>query len=204
MKTNSNNQHNAASSSPLPILLVLLVIVLVFAGNLSAGQNSTDVKNEPVPELRAFAEGTEGSHQDTEAGQYERYYRTLISDPVDDREKLVELRYTKDGRLTEVLIDDRTLTRAERRKNEKIIRKAMAEERKVEKEIDEMAEGIGSAVEETMEVISDVFGSVFEDLYDGNTEEADARGEENSPEPRKRDRKARITTLEELESGEGK
>ena len=80
----------------------------------------------------------------------------------------------------------------------------MAEERKVEKEIDEMAEGIGSAVEETMEVISDVFGSVFEDLSDWNESEADARGEENSPEPRKRDSKARITTLEELESGEGK
>ena len=201
MKTNSDNNHNAVFSSPLPILLVLLVIILAFAGKLSAGQNSTDSKNESVPALLASDEGTEGSHQDTEAGQYERYYRTLISDPVDGREKLVELRYTKDGRLTEVLIDDRTLTRAERRKNEKIISKAMAEERQVGKEIDGMVEGIGIAVEETMGVISDVFGSVIEDLCDGNTEEADARGEENSPEPRRRDRKARITTLEELESG---
>jgi hypothetical protein len=201
MKTNSDNNHNAVFSSPLPILLVLLVIILAFAGKLSAGQNSTDSKNESVPELLASDEGTEGSHQDTEAGQYERYYRTLISDPVDGREKLVELRYTKDGRLTEVLIDDRTLTRAERRKNEKIISKAMAEERQVGKEIDGMVEGIGIAVEETMGVISDVFGSVIEDLCDGNTEEADARGEESSPEPRRRDRKARLSTLEELESG---
>jgi hypothetical protein len=200
MKTNSNNNHNSVFSSPLPILLILLVIVLVFAGNLSAGQNSTDVENELAPELRASAEGTEGSHQDTEAGQYERYYRTLINDPADGREKLVELRYTKDGRLSEILIDDRTLTRAERRKNDKIISRAMAEERKVEKEIDEMVDGIGSAVEETMEVISDVFGSVFEDLCDGNTGEADTRGEESSNEPRKRDRKARLSTLEELES----
>lgn len=201
MKTNSDNNHNAVFSSPLPILLVLLVIILAFAGKLSAGQNSTGSKNESVPELLASDEGTEGSHQDTEAGQYERYYRTLISDPVDGREKLVELRYTKDGRLTEVLIDDRTLTRAERRKNEKIISKAMAEERQVGKEIDGMVEGIGIAVEETMGVISDVFGSVIEDLCDGNTEEADARGEESSPEPRRRDRKARLSTLEELESG---
>jgi len=204
MKTNSDNSHSAVFSSPLPVLLILLVIILVFAGNLNAGQSSTDVQNESVPELRASAQGTEDSLQDNGTRHYERYYRTLINDPVDDREKLVELRYTKDGRLTEVLIDDKTLTRAERRKNEQIISKAMAEEKKVEKEFDGMVEGIGIAVEETMEVISDVFGSVFEDLCEGNTGEEDASGENSPPETRKRDRNARLSTLEGLESGQGK
>ncbi|MHC1733896.1 MAG: hypothetical protein AB9888_17935 [Bacteroidales bacterium] len=82
--------------------------------------------------------------------------------------------------------------------------KAMAEEKKPGKEIEGMVEGIGIAVEETMEVISDVFGSVFEDLSDGNDGNADSRGEASPPESRKRNRKARLTTLEELESGEGK
>jgi flagellar basal body-associated protein FliL len=204
MKTNANNSHNAVFSSPLPILIILLVIILAIAGKLSAGQNSTDGNNEPDPKLRAMAEGTSDFNQDTDEGRYDRYYQTLISDPVDGREKLVELRYSKDGRLTEILIDDRALTRAERRKNEKIISRAVAEERKVEKEIDEMVEGIGSAVEETMQVISDVFVTVFEDLSDGNDDEADSHGEERPHEARKRDRKARLSTLEELESGQGK
>jgi hypothetical protein len=204
MKMNSNNHHNAVFSSPLPILLILLVIILAFAGNLNAGQNSTDANNESVTALQASAERTEGPRQDTEAGQYERYYRTLINDPTDEREKLVELRYSKDGRLTEILIDDKTLSRAERKENEKIISKAMAEEKKVEKEIDVMMEGFGRAMEETMEVISDVFGSVFEDLSDGNDREAETPTGDNLPVAHKRDRKARLTTLEELESGQGK
>lgn len=70
----------------------------------------------------------------------------------------------------------------------------MAEEMKVGKEIDNMIDGIGYAVEETIGVISDVFGSVFEDLSDGNYGGEDSRGEDNLPEPRKRDRKARLST----------
>ena len=201
---NANNHHNAVFSSPLLILIVLLVIILAFAGKLNAGQNSTDAKNDSVQELQVTTEGIEDFIQDTEPGQYDRYYRTLISDPFDGREKLVELRYTKDGRLTEVLIDDKKLTRAESRENEKIISKAMAEEKKVEKEIDGMIEGFGRTMEETMGVISDVFVSVFEDLSDRNDGEADSRGEESPPELRKRDRKERLTTLEELESDQGK
>jgi hypothetical protein len=204
MKTNANNSHNAVFSSPFPILIILLVIILVFAGKLNAGQNSTDAKNESVPELRVTADGTADFNQDTVEGRYDRYYRTLISDPDDGSEKLVELRYSKEGRLTEVLIDNETLTRDERRKNEKIIRKAIAEEKKVAKDIEGMVEGIGSTVEETMGVISDVFVSVFEDLSDVNDAEADSPTDNDMHKTRKRDRKERLTTLEELESGLGK
>lgn len=204
MKTNANNNQNAVFSSPLPILIILLVIILAFAGKLNAGQNSNDANMESVRELKATSEGTEDFNQDTEEGQYDRYYRTLISDPDDGREKLVELRYSNEGRLTEVLIDDETLTRAERRKNEKIIHKAIAEEKKVGKEIDCMIEEIGHAMEETMGVISDVFVSVFEDFSDVNDGEADSPAGDNLHESRKSDRKERLTTLEELESGQGK
>lgn len=198
---NSNNPHNAVFSSPLPILVVLLVIILAFAGKLNAGQKSTEADNESVPVLQASADGTVSSHQETDAGHYERYYRTLINDPADDREKLVELRYAKDGRLTEVLIDDRVLTRAERKRNEKIIRKAIAEEKKVEIEIDAMIEGLGLAMEETMGVISDLFVSGFEEKHDPEVSKADSSMGNNMPEVRRKDRKARLTTLEELESG---
>jgi hypothetical protein len=154
MKTNANNSHNAVFSSPLPILIILLVLILAFAGKLNAGLNSTDGNNEPDPELRAVAEGTADLNQDTEEDRYDRYYQTLICDPDDGREKLVELRYSREGRLTEVLIDNETLTRDERRKNEKIIRKAIAEEKEVAKDIEDMVEGIGSTVEETEELES--------------------------------------------------
>lgn len=204
MKMNDNNHHNSVFSSPLPILLVLLVIILAFAGKLNAGQKSTDADIESVTELKVPAEGTEGLHQDTEGVQYDRYYRTLITDPADGREKLVELRYTKDGRLTEVLIDDETLSRAERRKNEKIISKAMAEERNVGKEIDELVEGLGRAMEETMGVISDLFDSGDNDNTDPDVSDADSSRNDSRPVTRKKDRKDRLTTLEELESGGGK
>lgn len=204
MKMNDNNHHNSVFSSPLPILLVLLVIILAFAGKLNAGQKSTDADIESVTELKVPAEGTEGLHQDTQDVQYDRYYRTLITDPADGREKLVELRYTKDGRLTEVLIDDETLSRAERRKNEKIISKAMAEERNVGKEIDELVEGLGRAMEETMGVISDLFDSGDNDNTDPDVSDADSSMNDSRPVTRKKDRKDRLTTLEELESGGGK
>ena len=136
------------------------------------------------------------------AGQYERYYRTLITDPVTGREKLVELRYTKDERLIEVLIDNETLTRAERRKNEKIIRKAMVEEKNVGKEIDELIDGIGYAMEEIMGVISDLFSSDVEGNFDPEISKADSSMVSTLAVARWKDREERIRTLEELESGQ--
>lgn len=204
MKMNDDNHHKAVFSSPLPILLFLLVIILAFAGKLNASQRSTDEGIESASEIQALAEGNEGLHQDTEAGQYDRYYRTLIIDPTDDREKLVELRYTKDGRLTEVLIDDEILSWAERRKNKKIISKAMAEERNVGKEIEELVEALGCAMEETMGVISDLFVSGNNDKTNPEVSDADSSRNDYRPVTLKKDRKDRLTTLEELESGEGK
>ncbi len=204
MKMNTNNRHNAVFPSPLPVLIILIVIILAFAGKLNAGEKSGKAQSESVAELQSSAEVTEGPYQETDGGQYERYYRTLINDPVDGQEKLVELRYTKDGRLTEVLIDDRTLTRAERRKHEKIIRKAMAEERNAGKEIDELIDGLGRAVDETMGVVSDVFDSIFEDKPDISAGEAESPRQENLRTSRKRDRAERLTTLENLESGKEK
>jgi len=201
---NSNNNHNAVFSTPVPILLILLVIILAFTGKLNAGENSTDANDKSATELQAPAEGQKGLHQDTEAGRYDRYYRTLISDPVDGREKLVELRYTKEGRLTEVLIDDEVLTRVERRKNEKIIRKAMAEERDIEKDVNELIDEFGRAVEETMEVVTDIFVSGFDENSDQEDSDADSSGSNTRQETRKKERKAKLTTLEELESGQRK
>jgi len=202
MKTNFDNNHNAVFSSPLPLLLVLLVIFFAFSGKLNAGENSTDADNESVTELHASERGIEDFRQDTEKGHYDRYYRTLITDPVTGREKLVELRYTKDERLIEVLIDNETLTRAERRKNEKIIRKAMVEEKNVGKEIDELIDGIGYAMEEIMGVISDLFSSDVEGNFDPEISKADSSMVSTLAVARWKDREERIRTLEELESGQ--
>jgi len=202
MKTNFDNNHNAVFSSPLPLLLVLLVIFFAFSGKLNAGENSTDADNESVTELHASERGIEDFRQDTEKGHYDRYYRTLITDPVTGREKLVELRYMKDGKLTEVLIDDKTLTRSERRKNEKIISKAMAEEKNTGKEVDELIEGIGRAVEEAMGEISDLFVSGIDGKSDPEISEADSSIGNTQNMDRSRASKERIKILEELESGQ--
>ncbi len=204
MNKNSNNQRNAVFSSTLPVLIVLLVIILAFAGKINAGKNPGGAQSDSLHELQASSEETGGSPQESEGGQYERYYRTLISDPVDGKEKLVELRYKKDGTLTEVIIDDKSLTRAERRKNEKIINKAMTEERNVGKEVDELIDGIGHAMEETMGVISDLFVPGDDDNNDPEVSDSDSSRNDSRPVTRKKDRKARLTTLEELESGEEK
>ena len=78
---------------------------------------------------------------------------------------------------------------------------AQAEEKNVEKEIDELVEGLGRAVEGTMEVVSDLFVTAFDEMADldvcvtGSSEDI----------PRTETcRKERLTTLEELESGQEK
>jgi hypothetical protein len=200
MKMNTNNHHNAVFSSTLPVLIVLLVIILAFTGKLNAGKSPADVEIESVRELQGMDEGCQHTPGDSVTGHYDKYYRTLISDPRDGSEKLVELRYSVDGELTEVLVDEKVLTRAERRENEKIITRAMAEEKSVEKEIDRLMKDFGRTMDETLGVVSDVFASFFEEKPDMSGGEADSPGEESRSESRKRDRKARITTLEELES----
>lgn len=200
----ANNSNNAVFNSPLPVLIILLVIILAFAGELNAGKNTAGTETESVRALQAMDDNGDATSCDSLTDSYYRYYRTLISDPRDGSEKLVELRYTKNGRLTEVLIDDRSLTRAERSKHEKIIRKAMAEERNTGKEIDELIDGLGHAVDETMDVVSDVFDSFFEEKTDISVGEAESPSQENLRTSLKRDRTERLTTLEMLESGKEK
>jgi beta-lactamase regulating signal transducer with metallopeptidase domain len=120
------------------LFAALTLLLLIASPNAKAGATPVEadaeialIGPEPLP-----AEPPVIVVQDTTARQkYERTFRTIVTDPDDGVDKKIELRYKKNGELSEILIDGKTIAPSEHNKYRKVIEEAEADEKRVREEL---------------------------------------------------------------------
>jgi hypothetical protein len=124
--------------------------------------------------------------QEIQQQKYERTFKTIINDPEDGIEKKVELRYNKEGNLTEVLVDGRLIPQADHSKYQKIIDEVTAEEKRLKEEM----ERVRIELDKVMKDISNIDFKAIRAEIDLNMEEVRRSVEESRREIEKIDRDA--------------
>jgi hypothetical protein len=143
MKTQKNN------SAKIIIPLVTIGIGMALLLFMIPGKSET--AGEQQVNMSAISDGTQPLKSDNSRNQesiitnnknYHRTFRTKLSDPADNREKIVELHYSKENVLLEVVIGEETIVPGEFSKHSKLIIEALSEDIAIRGETNDLLIGL--------------------------------------------------------------
>lgn len=126
-------RQNHSAKIVLPLIIIGLGIALLLL--LIPGEpRPMNDKLVPDSEITDLGQNSKAINNDT----YHRTFRTLLADPLDNKEKVIELRYSSENVLMNVLIDDKIIPLADFGKNIDLLVKALSEELEMREETSDL------------------------------------------------------------------